>query len=120
SSAARSINASGSDAPSRKEKAERACSSTYSVIRPLHIPIAGARIERDAAHTLYALRCQPDIPLFTAPVGLRPPLSIHAPRPCDLTDGISLSFPKNSCRSVANERHTDGLWWTVDTKSCWY
>src|SRR5579862_5337163 len=107
--AARCIRNSGIDAPSRNENADRACSSTYSVIRPLHIPAAGTRIKGNAAHALHALGYQSHIPLFAAPVGLRPPLPTHTPRPSDLADGITLPVPKDACWYAASEHNADGL-----------
>src|SRR5712664_2470768 len=95
-SAACCIRDSGREAPSRKLKTERAWSSTYSVIRPLHIPAPRTRIECDAADTFSAVGRQPDIPFFPAPVCLRPPLPADAPRTGYLADGISLAFPEDS------------------------
>src|SRR6266404_3240349 len=71
---------SGDDAPSRKLKAERACSSTYSVIARLHEPALAGEV------TVHAIKRQPifllysDIPLVAAPAIAAPPLARCAPR----------------------------------------
>src|SRR5882757_8742317 len=106
-SAACCIRNSGRDAPSRKLKAERAWSSTYSVIGPLHIPAPRARIECDAADTFYAVGSQPDIPLFPAPVRFRPPLPADTPRTGYLTHDIPLALPEDSRGRSPTEYNPD-------------
>src|SRR5215510_7146227 len=69
--------ASGSEPPSRKENAERACSSTYfarSVIHSFHKPLAGKKVLEDAIERDRAVEAQAQVPLISPPLtaGLPP------------------------------------------------
>src|SRR4051812_15101327 len=72
---------SGDDAPSRKLNAERACSSTYSVIARLHKPALVREIAVHAVERQPILLLQPHIPLVAAPAVVAPPFTGSAPRP---------------------------------------
>src|ERR1035441_3062317 len=66
---------SGTDAPSRKLKAERACNSTYaSVIAALDEP--AARLAADAVERAIA---EGDVPFVARPGGGGPPIARSAP-----------------------------------------
>ena len=86
SSAARSISASGCDAPSRKLKALAACSSTYSLVISHKTPPAATRsvpghaTSRQATERTVAPRRQ-HIPLFRVPFVGGPPAAAGSPRP---------------------------------------
>src|SRR5262245_27809114 len=82
--AQKAANASGSEPPSRKENAERACSSTYlarSVIHSFHKPLAGEKVLEDAVERDRAVEAQAQVPLVSPPLaaGL-PPCARDPPR----------------------------------------
>src|SRR6185437_10004758 len=77
SRAASTIRSSGSDAPSRKLNADRACSSTYSVIAALHEPTAAGF----AINAIKSTIAEGDIPLVAIPGFARPPAAGSAPGP---------------------------------------
>src|SRR5436305_9647572 len=72
---------SGDDAPSRKLNAERACSSTYSVIARLHKPILALKIAVHAIERQPILLLYRHVPLIAAPAIVAPPFTRSAPRP---------------------------------------
>src|ERR1051326_3463951 len=81
------VSASGSEPPSRKENAERACSSTYfagSVIHPFHKPLAARELLKHAINSCrrdqIQLEVQFDVPLIALPLtGFVPPRAGSAP-----------------------------------------
>src|SRR5882762_888930 len=81
SSAQTAAISSGEDAPSRKLNAERACSSTYSVIARLHEPALARQIAVHAIKRQPILLLHRDVPLVAAPAVVAPPLTRCAPRP---------------------------------------
>src|SRR5207302_4352424 len=72
---------SGEDAPSKKLNAERACSSTYSVIARLHKPALALEIAVHAVERQSILLLHGDVPLVAAPAIVAPPFTGSAPRP---------------------------------------
>src|ERR1700679_3529930 len=103
-------------APSRKLNAERAWSSTYSVIRPLHIPAAGTRIEGDAAQSFGCVRRQSHIPLLTAPVGFAPPLPADSLWTGRFTDDVGDRVPIHPRGPFVHKLHANNLRRTVDAQ----
>src|SRR5689334_4161744 len=75
---AASIRSSGSEAPSRKEKAEAACSSTYSVINPVGPPLVPSRVVVDAVERAVRKLHVPIIPQHRL---AEPPAVLDAPGP---------------------------------------
>src|SRR5579875_4199466 len=92
SEAARSMRASGCDAPSRKLKALAACSSTYcSVIERHHLPPVIDEIVHEAAAEHGAARIAGDeVPLLLSPERGGPPAAVALPRAVGLLDGVAL------------------------------
>src|SRR5579884_176803 len=100
SEAARSIRASGCDAPSRKLKALAACSSTYcSVIERHHLPPVVDEITHEAAAEHEAVGIAGDeVPLLLSPERGGPPAAVALPRTIGLFNGVAVPAKPEGCR----------------------
>src|SRR6266404_3930523 len=114
SEAHRAISASGSEAPSRKLNADRACSSIYgSVIEAFDKPVPGIHAVINA---IYAAIAQVDIPLVTRPAAFCPPFARTAPRTGSCQHISANAGRSNPRRSILLYLNSSGQGWTEHAK----
>src|SRR5690348_7587209 len=98
------ISSSGTEAPSRKLNADRACSSTYpSVIAALDKPSG-----RRAIDTVQRAIAQGDIPFIALPGIDRPPVAGGAPGPRELKNTAADTGGGHECRPAGIDRDAGG------------
>src|SRR5215472_795589 len=101
--------ASGSEPPSRKEKAERAWSSAYfagSVIHSFHKPLAAEKVLKNAIQANRSGVIQLQVPFIALPLAaLVPPCARGAPWSSGSRHSCSSSFERNGGRTSFTHRH---------------
>src|ERR1035437_5341311 len=98
---------SGTAAPSRKLKAERACSSTYpSVIAAFHEPAARAAVE--AVKNAVG---EGHVPFVAGPGVGSPPVARSAPRPGQFQDFPANAIGRHEAGMSRSQRHTGKSRW---------